>query len=440
MRTTLRISCNPLLLFLCSFSIGTLVFVSKAHAQLVNGRFITSVYAFEKFDSVDASDTHVRGFQSAFLDISHGSFSLHAHMQIASVLESTLDEEPDFRTYYLYAKIRDIGEILDVSAGRIPYYAGVGSGLVDGSVLTARFDKNNYRVTFYAGARVPEELTLNGWNSLNKNFTVGGQFLIMSIPNTRIGASYVNKQRDRVPYWTVRPDSLFNPVSIYIIPNALKEQLISGDVRYDFSDAAVYSRYDFDLNRSATQRFQIGGRIELGKEWYLSGDLIHREPRVAYNSFFSAFVGSAVDEFEVGGDYRFLPSWRAFLRGAYVSYDGEDSFRYTIGLAQTYAGFTYRGNSGYAGELNSLSVQGSFPLFDRLVVPNAALTVGSYKLNDEAPRETALAFAFGSTVRPFQVLSFDVQVQVLTNRVVDNDVRLFGKLNYWFARNLSVME
>jgi hypothetical protein len=428
------------LLMLWMLAALSLIAVTAAHAQLLNGRLMTSIYSFEKFDTTNVSKTYNRGFQSAFLDFSQGNFSIHTHMQVAATLEKTLGEEPDFRTYYLYAKVKDIGGALDLSLGRVPYYAGVGNGLVDGGLATFRFANNAHRVALYGGARVPEPLTLNGWDALDRNFVLGGQFVTTALEHARIGISYINRQRERTPYYTVRPDSLFNPVNTYITPAALKEQLLGGDVSYDFSKVRLYGRYDYDLNLSQTQRAQLGARADLNREWSLSGDFIYREPQIAMNSFFSLFETSAVQEIEAGADYRFVPAWRAFLRGAYVGYDGESSFRYTVGVAQTYASLMYRGNSGYAGELSSIMVQGSYPLLEHMLIPNASLSFVSYKLNEQASQEDALAFAVGTTVRPFQVLAFDVQVQVLTNEVVKNDVRFLGKLNYWFAENFSASE
>ena len=415
-------------------------FVQEASAQLVNGRFTTSVYTFEKFDTVNVSRSYLRAFQSAYLDVAQNDFSLHTHLQVAGTVRKTLDEEPDFRAYYLYARMKQIAKVIDLSLGRVPYYAGVGSGTLDGGLVRANLAGSAIRLALYGGARVPEDLTLSGWKSVDRNFVVGGQVLVTSLENARIGLSYVNKQRERLPYWTERPDSVYNPVSVYVIPNNLKEQYISADADYTLSQTRFYGRYDFDANSSETSRGQFRISHSLSEAVILTGDFIHRAPRVAYNSFFAAFATSSIDEFEAGVDYRFDPVWRVFGRGALVQYDDENSARFTVGVAQTFGGLTYRGGTGYAGELHSISVYGAYPLLDRTLTPNASLSFGSYRLSKDAPEDNALALAVGATYRPLPVLSIDLQLQDVSNKVLDSDIRFFGKVNFWFAERMSIFE
>lgn len=427
------------LALLCLLNLAGGGFLS-AQGKLMNGRLTTSVYTFEKFDTVDVSKSYVRAFQSAFLDIAQENFSLHTHLQVAGTVRKTLDEEPDFRAYYLYVRIREIGQVADLSLGRVPYYAGVGNGVLDGGLVRVGFAQNAVRATLFGGARVPDDLTLSGWKSLEQNFVVGGQVLVTSLKNARFGLSYVNKQRERLPYWTERPDSMFNPVSVFIVPTALKEQYISGDLDYTFSALRLYGRYDYDANSSKTSRGQLGIRYSLTQSVILTGDFIHRAPKVAYNSFFSVFASSAVNEVEAGLDYLLSPVWRVFARGAFVSYDDENSARFTVGVAQTYAGLTYRGGAGYAGELHSISLYGTYPLLDRMLMPNASFSFGSYKLSETAPEDEAFALAVGATYRPIPALSVDLQVQSVNNKVLQSDVRFFGKVNFWFAERMSMFE
>ncbi len=429
--------CSIVLLFVLTFLVAG---VPQASAQLVNGRLTTSVYTFEKFDTVDVSKSYIRAFQSAYLDVAQNNFSLHTHLQVAGTVMKTLDEEPDFRAYYLYARMKEIAKIFDLSLGRVPYYAGVGNGTLDGGLVRANLAESAIRLTLYGGARVPEDLTLSGWKSVDRNFVVGGQVLVTSLENARIGLSYVNKQRERLPYWTERPDSVFNPVSVYIIPNSLKEQYFSVDADYTLSQTRFYGRYDFDANNSETSRGQLRISHSLNEAVILTGDFIHRGPRVAYNSFFSVFATSSTDEFEAGVDYRFDPVWRIFGRGALVQYDDENSARFTVGVAQTFFGLTYRGGTGYAGELSSVSVYGAYPLLNRTLTPNASFSFGTYRLSEEAPEDDALALAVGATYRPLPALSIDLQVQDVSNRVLDSDVRFFGKINFWFAERMSILD
>lgn len=422
----------PLLLLILFIFAGS----SPATGQLLNGRLIGSVYTFEKFDTVNVSRKYARGFQSALFDLTCSDFSVHTHFQIAGMLQRKLDEVPDYRFYYVYAQYRNIFNVADVSVGRMPYFAGVGSGTIDGGRLVLRFDENKYKFTAYGGQTTPVEFEMKGWKKLKNNFTLGGQILVNAIENTRVGVSYVNRHRERTGYWTSRIDSLLNPVLLYISPALEKEQLVSGDVQYHFGSSSAYGRYDYDVDGKKTQRAQLSLRLGVYDDLSISGDFIHREPRVMLNSFFSLFDLKTVNEYELGADYILFPDVRAFARGAFVKYSGDEGFRYTFGLAHRYVSFSYRGSSGYAGELDNASIQATYPLFDNLLIPSLGFAYMTYKLDDGARRDEGIAATLGATVRPMSQLSFDVQGQWLRNKVVQNDVRLFGKVNFWFTTQL----
>ncbi len=415
-----------------------LLLPATAAAQLVNGRLISSVYTWEAFDTVGVSKHLVRGYQSVLLDITQSNFSLYTHLQGAISLKSKLDETPDFRAWYLFGRWRDICSVADLSFGRLPYYAGVGVGTLDGALATFRFADDAVRMTVYGGAPVPFDLSLNDWKPLKNNYVAGGQFVSTAITGLRLGLSYVNQRRSHTSYWGVRSDSLFNPVPEYITPEADREQLSSLDASYRTGILRLYGRTDYNIVDNKTQRAQGGLRIELTEDLTFSGEYLYRTPRIPFNSIFAFFPTSTITEVEGGFDYRFTPSIAAFARGGWVKYEGDHSFRYTVGVSQTYVYLSYRGNSGYAGELNSVSLQGAYPLLDRLVIPNVGVSASSYKLNAAADRVDALAGSVGTTVRPWQLLAVDLQVQWLRNKVYKDDVRFFAKLNYWFSERFQL--
>lgn len=420
------------------FAVTILAAHSTVSSQvIINGRLIGSVYTFEKFDTVGVSKKFARGYQSAIFDAALSDFSIHTHFQVAGMLQKKLDERPDYRFYYLYGKWKNIFSVADLSFGRLPYFAGVGNGTIDGGLLTLRFAENKFKITAYGGQTTPIEYELKDWKKLKNNFTVGGQLVVSAIQNARIGVSFVNRQRERSGYWASREDSLFNPTQVFISPGKAKEELVSGDVSYRFGNSSVHGRYDYDLDNKKTQRGQVGVRVGVNECLSVSGDYIRREPRLFfYSPFFSLFDLKAVDEFELGGDYILLPELRAFVRGAYVKYEGDKSLRWTFGLAHTYVSFSYRGSNGYAGELDNASVQAFYPFFENTFVPSIGIGYQTYRLDDAAKRDEGIAATLGATVRPWQQLSFDVQSQWLRNKVVQNDVRLFGKVNFWFTTQL----
>jgi len=69
-------------LFLLAATLGLATVVPDAlHAQLVTGRFTTSLYTWEKFDAENSSATYLRGFQNVQLTIAQGDVSFNTYMQ-----------------------------------------------------------------------------------------------------------------------------------------------------------------------------------------------------------------------------------------------------------------------------------------------------------------------------------------------------------------------
>jgi hypothetical protein len=125
---------------------------------------------------------------------------------------------------------------------------------------------------------------------------------------------------------------------------------------------------------------------------------------------------------------------------ARVSYTDEQSTRWSVGVNNGYGSLAYSGSDGYAGELQSVSLQGSYPFFGRTVIPTAGLSYASYRLSNESSRDNALSVLLGAIVRPTQAFSFDVQGQWLMNKISQRDLRLQVKLMYWFAQRLSIFK
>jgi hypothetical protein len=223
-------------------------------------------------------------------------------------------------------------------------------------------------------------------------------------------------------------------------PGTEREHYAGLDASTRLGIVRLYGRADYDIENGKSQRAQAGVRIDPDECWVLSGEYIYRSPRIPWGSYFAIFPASSIHEAEGGVDYRFTPALNAFVRGALVQYDGDESFRYTLGVGHQYVSATLRGNTGYAGELTSISLAGAYPLLDRMVVPNASVSFVSYRLSDAAPQEDAFAVALGATLRPVQAASLDIQGQWLRNKVFDNDMRLFAKLNFWLTEHLNLFE
>lgn len=411
--------------------------VATSGAQYVSGRVSTAVYGWEQFDTVGVSQQRVRAYQTAQLTVSQGDFSLTTFLQGSTNLAGSFGDAGRVRFYNLYLSWLNIGKVAEVHLGRQSVYAGVGVGSLDGLVARARLLNNKLTITGYGGAAVGPEFTMP--SKFSSNAMYGGQVVTTALPGARIGLSYMKRQEERDAYWTLRArDTSFTPMPFYVEPYEDAEELASADARYDYGERlSVYGRYDHDLLNERTARAQGGARVQITERIAVSADYIHRLPRVMYNSIFSAFVSNAVDELEGGVEYGFTPMLRAFGRVAAVSYTDEKSTRWTVGLNTGYATIAYAGSDGYAGELTSLSAQASYPLFGKVIIPTAGFSYASYRLSKESTKDNAIGVILGAAVRPTSAISFDVQGQWLTNKLMQRDLRVQARFSYWFAHRFS---
>jgi hypothetical protein len=404
-------------------------------AQMFSGRLVTSFYSWEQFDTVGSSSTYMRGFQIAQLSYKSGNFSVHTYLQGAMNLSNSFGDLGRVRAYNLYARWANIGDVLDIDLGRLAIYAGVGNGTIDGALLRAKLLQNKLRVIGYWGATVDPRFTgvQRNWHD---NRAFGVQIITTAVPGLRLGVSYMNRREEREAYATLRArDTTFEAFPYYISNDSRAYELASGDAYYNYKRVfSVYGRYDYDIHFSKTGRAQGGARVNVTDALTLTGDYIYRSPRISYNSIFSAFVGNSVSELEGGVEYGFTPLIRAFARYARVSYSDAESNRWTVGVNNGYGSISYSGSDGYAGELQSVNLTGSYPVMENKLVPTLGFNFASYRLTPEDDRNNALSFLLGLIVRPTRSLWFDGQAQWLSNKIYSNDLRLQLKLTYWFAQ------
>jgi hypothetical protein len=410
-------------------------------AQLVNGRFTTSFYTLERFDTVGQSTNALRAYESLILSVGHGNVSLHTYLQGSMNGTPDLGSDGRVRFYNLYLQVNNIAGAVDLSLGRQAVYAGVGNGTIDGISGRVHLLKRTVTVTGYGGASVGAAMTgvTDNWHD---NLNYGAQVLTTVVPGARFGLSYMNRHQEVDPYWAlrVRDSATFAPTLILFQPTSASEQLGSLDASYEAGEHVwVYGRYDYDFNFRQSSRGQAGARVEVYPALTLTGDYTYRQPRVAFNSIFSAFTSEATTEIEGGAEYTFTPLYRAFVRFGNVKYTDDNSARWTLGVNGAYGSLSYSGSNGYAGELTSFNVQGIYPLLNRVLTPSVGFSYASYKLSAESEREHALAVLLGATVRPWRTLSFDLQGQWLNNRLYARDLRVQGKIMYWFAERLPFL-
>jgi hypothetical protein len=414
------------------------LWTSPAGAQLVTGRLTTSFYTLQRFDSVGHSTAALRAYESMILSVAQDNVSLNTSVQGALTGAPDFGSQGRLRFYSLYLRVADIGHAVDLSLGRQAVYAGVGNGTIDGVLGRIHLFNRGVTVSAYGGAAVGAEMTgvAKNWHD-NMNF--GGQVVTTLLSGARLGLSYMNRRQEVDPYWATRilDTATFRPGLVYIQPFSRSEQLGSVDASYRAGEhLSVYGRYDYDFNYEESSRGQAGARVEVLPDLTVTGDFLYRKPRVAFNSIFSVFTSEATTELEGGAEYSLTPLYRAFVRVANVKYTDDNAARWTVGVNGSYGSVSYSGSNGYAGELTSFNVQGIYPLLERKVVPSLGVSYASYKLSADSEKESALAVLLGATVRPWRTFSFDLQGQWLNNRLYAHDVRVQGKIMYWFSERL----
>jgi len=415
-----------------------LLSVTRLSAQFVTGRFTTSVYGWQGRDMNDAKLNFLRGYENMQLSANSGNFSFGTNLQASNDFGVGIGSDPQLRVSSLVLKVRHLADLLDVSLGRQYVFAGVGNGIVDGVDLKSAFMGGKISAQAYGGYNILETQAVNWNKSLVNNSFFGAQITGNPIDNLVVGVSYMNRRRELDAFKVTRLDSLFNPYVVTINSTPYVEEYASLDANYDvLSNVNVYGRGDYDVNLERLSRAELNTRIGVLTSLVASVDILHREPRLAYNSIFAVFNSNSTQEVEGGLEYELSPAARTYARYAYVDYSGDNSQRLTVGGSYEFLSASFTRNFGFAGELNGIAIQATYPLPDRVFIPMIAAGYGSYKISPDAPTNDVLNGTVGLTYRPVPSMSASIQTQYMQNRLYTNDLRAFLNFTYWFSAGLN---
>lgn len=415
-----------------------LLSVTRLSAQFVTGRFTTSVYGWQGRDMNDAKLNFLRGYENMQLSANSGNFSFGTNLQASNDFGVGIGSDPQLRVSSLVLKVRHLADLLDVSLGRQYVFAGVGNGIVDGVDLKSVFMGGKISAQAYGGYNILETQAVNWNKSLVNNSFFGAQITGNPIDNLVVGVSYMNRRRELDAFKVTRLDSLFNPYVVTINSTPYVEEYASLDANYDvLSNVNVYGRGDYDVNLERLSRAELNTRIGVLTSLVASVDILHREPRLAYNSIFAVFNSNSTQEVEGGLEYELSPAARTYARYAYVDYSGDNSQRLTVGGSYEFLSASFTRNFGFAGELNGIAIQATYPLPDRVFIPMIAAGYGSYKISPDAPTNDVLNGTVGLTYRPVPSMSASIQTQYMQNRLYTNDLRAFLNFTYWFSAGLN---
>ena len=419
------------------FQIITFLSVSVL-AQSINGRFTSSLYSFERYDTVNVSNTYARNYEMLNLNINQGNYSLRSYLNFETDISNDIKNDPRFRVYNLYFEARKIFDVATLKIGRQPLFNSVAGGIYDGVNLDIK--KGDYKITGYYGGNVPAYQKLKLTDDWSNDYILGGKLTTTALADFQISLGYINKNFKAQEYYASRLDADLNPITVLIRNNSNQYKFATGEIDYNFKDAlSINTCLDYDLNFEEVSKVEFFGNYEKISNLRLNLYYNYREPRIRYNSIFSVFDFGNTQEVEAGADYILNSAFTISGKVGDVIYKDESSQRATLALSTNYGSLSYRKTFGYAGELDAVSVYSAYSFWEGLLTPSIGLSYTTYKLNDDGPKNNLTTLLAGCNYRPWTLLSFDLQGQFLNNKIYKEDFRLFFKINYWFNTLLGLM-
>ena len=98
---------KKLLLFLLASG-----FLATTYSQSFNGRFSSSIYTFERQDTVGTAYTQARTFQMLTFNFGKDNIWLRSSFNLEYDVANTLVDDPRFRTYNLYVDVQKLWNVV----------------------------------------------------------------------------------------------------------------------------------------------------------------------------------------------------------------------------------------------------------------------------------------------------------------------------------------
>jgi hypothetical protein len=409
----------------------------EAPAQLLQLRLVTYAYGWQRQDTVNQSSNHLFGYQTAQLSVAGDHLSFHTYLQGFNDFSGPVRNNGVLRAYNLYLRYGGLFDVVDLSLGRQAIFAGVGNGTIDGASMTVRLLDSQVRILGYYGALPAAGYRLRIIDNSSDNTMVGGRITATPAEYAQVSVSYLNRSYKPQSYWR---DSTLTTPAYEFKPTASAEQLVGADVALDYDHrVSGYARYSYDLNMERLDKIQLETNLKIAGPFALTGEYVHREPRLSFNSIFWVFAYNTLDEYELGAEYALGHVAQLYAKYGGVSYGGDDhSNRITVGANSRYLSGNLGWSTGYAGQLKSFAINGGYPLFNNVLTPTVGANFGLYKLTADAPEDWAMSFAAGAVYRPSTAFSLDAQLQYVQNKVYASDVRISLRASYHLSDRLNI--
>jgi len=413
----------------------------NADAQTLSGRFVTTFYSYQQYDTTNSSKMSLRGFEALQLNLGEGNYQLHTYLLGTTDFITSLPSDPQLRAGNLYLEAKNIGDAVDLKIGRQPVFERVGVSSVDGVSAQAKVLDNEITLTAFGGAVPPLDESFKLTSSLKDNLLYGAQAYYSPTDYFRIGGAYVDRNFKPESYWALRRDSLDAPSDtrlVYIDPSSMANEFVSGDMFYYTRNISGYFRLDYDMLAEEFNRTEVSFRYSPITSLAANVGYFHRDPRLPDNSIFSVFDHSGTDEYDAGLTYSFATDISAFGSFSQIMYAGDHSTQFSVGTSIHLFSLTYSHNEGFAGNLNGVNAQLIYPILDRKVMLIASASATNYKiLQDLTSTSQLYSGTLGISYRPFNLLSLDAQGEYYQDPVYKNDVRGYLRVNYYFFERLG---
>ncbi|RMD99946.1 MAG: hypothetical protein D6814_04620, partial [Calditrichaeota bacterium] len=238
-------------LILSAFLTGT------GWAQSFSGRTITSFYAYQRNDTLNADSQHSRGYQGFQFNLRQKRFTLTTYGQVDYDFSTPLESDPKLRLFNFYLQWRQIAQMAELKLGRMPIFAGVGVGTIDGAQLKIRLGKWGYLKAF-GGGLIPVHQKVKLIDDFSDNYMAGGQFRVFPAQGLNVSFSYLNKRQHRASYYAERADSVGNVFTQFVEPSNTAFEFAALDASWLVNPVtSLYARGDFDEKEKKFTRLEF---------------------------------------------------------------------------------------------------------------------------------------------------------------------------------------
>ncbi len=420
-----------------------LIGINISNAQNLNFRVSSFFYSFERYDSLSPSGEKysrkfLKGYQNLLLDITKKDWSFNTNFQTEEDVIGKTGKGFNYRFYSVFIKRNNIFNLIDLKVGRQYVSAGTGRGTIDGLFLKLKLGKEKeYQLKSYIGANTPFSYDFSNYGKLSENYSFGAQFSYYGVKDLSLSLSYFVKRSKPESYYTIRPDSIFNPKELLIDIDEFDSKLTGIDLVYDKKYLSFFSKLYYDINLKRFYRCEVNLSYNIFKTLRLNVGYNYREPQISYNTIFWVFNHKQTQELEGGVDFILKKKFNIYARISNVFYNDDNSLKISIGFLHPSYGISVIKHTGYSGESEGIYGYFNYEIINKKLSLTSGLNFSSYKLDNYLnSRETAIAGIIGFVYRPINKLNLNMQGQFIKNRIYKFDTRILVGISYWLFTKL----